>query len=682
MEHAYLYLLHLLSAHAQWTLAFVFLASLLESLALIGTFIPGSTALFIAGALAGAGTINLGWLFAVSIAGAVAGDGLSYGIGHRYRDTLALRWPFAHYPAMFAKARTYFVEHGARSVIVARFVGPLRAVVPVVAGMAGMRPLRFLTMNVVSALIWAPAHILPGVVFGASLQIAGAVSFRLVAIALMLVLAGWLIWRITRTLLLHLDAWASASRQRAARWAQQHHGPAARRLAALLDPRHSALGALIAVTAFLPIGAAVFSYVVGNLLHGTVLTQIDQSVLQFLRSIHTVWADNALARIETLGSNATLAALVATGVIWMAFERRWRTIVYWVVAAAVSQVLILAIRLAVHHAMPGNDIIANYVFPSDRVASVVIVYGFMMYMLVRRVNGLQAATVATLVNAIIVAVTFAGLYFERFLFSDALGGAALALLWVAAIVFMSLWRYPQRPPQRDFMPAVVLAVLAAAFIAQRGREPGNERQQEAPVVVSQSDWTDAVWRYVPCYRVDMKGERREPKTLQWAASAGDLRAALRAAGWSDGAHFTMANLLSLVAPDVDVLKLPLLPRLDNGLPSPLVFERASAPDGAARAGSARDVLRFWPSGYAVAADGSPGSAGDDEAVPLWSGSLVHERLRRESWPFNVLIAAPEQHGIALGLATSGGSAAWRVMTRSNSRACDGRPVTLIAAQPH
>ena len=72
MEHAYDHLLHLLAAHATWTLAVVVVAAFLESLALIGTFIPGSTAMFIAGAFAATGTINLGWLFVCAIAGAVA----------------------------------------------------------------------------------------------------------------------------------------------------------------------------------------------------------------------------------------------------------------------------------------------------------------------------------------------------------------------------------------------------------------------------------------------------------------------------------------------------------------------------------------------------------------------------------------------------------------------------------
>ena len=105
MEHAYDHLLHLLAAHATWTLAVVVLAAFLESLALIGTFIPGSTAMFIAGAFAATGAINLGWLFVCAIAGAVAGDGVSFWVGHRHRGSLAQMWPFSRHPGILERAQ-------------------------------------------------------------------------------------------------------------------------------------------------------------------------------------------------------------------------------------------------------------------------------------------------------------------------------------------------------------------------------------------------------------------------------------------------------------------------------------------------------------------------------------------------------------------------------------------------
>ncbi|MFP3796203.1 MULTISPECIES: VTT domain-containing protein [Paraburkholderia] len=680
MEHAYVQLLHLLAEYPGWTLAFVVFAAFLESLALIGTFFPGSTAMFIAGAFAGTGALNLGWLFVCAIVGAVAGDALSFWIGRRYCDSIVKVWPFSRHPAILEKAEAYFARHGTRSVILARFVGPLRAVVPIVAGMAGMTPMRFFVMNVISALVWAPAHILPGVVFGASLQLAGAVSFRLVVALAMIALAFWLIWRFTHVLLAHLDQWAGASRRGAAQWAQRHgESHAARRIARLLDPRQPALGAVLVVTALVPLCAAVFSYVLSNLLRGDPLVQIDQSVRLFLHSIHTTWADDVLARVETLGSNLTLALLVVTVTAWMALERRWRTIAYWMLAAGVSQALILVLRILIHHDVGAAAHVGAYVFPSDRVASMVIVYGFMMFLLVRRANMPQAAIVATLGNAIVVSVTFAGLYFDRFLFSDAIGGAAFASIWVAAVVLLSLWRYPQRPPERNVMPSIVLAVLVLALVLQRGAAGHvaavESRDEEPPVVVSQLAWTDTLWRTFACYRVDMKGERREPMTLQWAASAADLSHALRDAGWSEGTQFSVKSVLSLVAPNVDALSLPLLPKLNNGQPSPLVFARLHLPDDPQRPGSRRDVLRFWPTGYALAS----------ADTPIWVGSLVHERLRRASWPFNVLTTYVDRDNDGSDqvrrpdLAAPGEPPGWRVMTMPGSEGCEGRPVMLVVS---
>lgn len=679
MEHAYVQLQHVLAAHTAWTYAFVFAAAFLESLALIGTIIPGSSAMFLAGAFVGTGTLNLGWLFGFAIAGAVAGDGISYWAGHHFRERLYGLWPFSRYPALLAAAQQYFMQHGMRSVIFARFIGPLRAVVPIVAGMAGMSPTRFLVMNVTSALIWAPVHILPGVVFGASLQLAGAVSFRLVAIAAILAIAGWLTYRASRIVLSHADAWASASRRRVAQWAARHDGPTARRLARLLDPAQPALGAVVMLTGLVPVFAAIFSYALENVLHDAPLVQVDQSVRLFLYSIRSTWADTLLARIETLGSAPALIALMAAVTVWMAVERRWHAIAYWLIAAAVSQLLIFAIRVAIHHTPAGGDEFDAFVFPSDRVASIVIVYGFVMFLLVRRVtHWLVALAVSTLCNAAIVGVSFAGLYFDRFLFSDAVGGAAFASIWVSVVVLTSLWRYPQRPPPRDWMPLVIGAVLVVTVVLQPAEEPRAggmaARGADAPVVVTRIQWTDASWKTFACYRFDMKGGRREPMTIQWAASADDLAGALRDAGWAKGPQVSAHSLLSLVSPQVNATALPILPKLNNGVPSPLVFARTHLPDDPRHPGARRDVLRFWPSGYAIGHDdGGP-------PTPIWIGTLVYERLRRPSWPFNVLTQYPGDQ--ERPLADPDGPPGWQQIVMPPDEGCEDRPVTLLVPDAH
>ena len=275
MEHAYFKLLHLLSGHPAWALTVVLLAAFFESIAFIGTFVPGSTAMFVAGALVGTGSLNLGWVFACALAGAVAGDAASYWFGCSHKETIAKLWPFRTHPGMLTAGKRYFEAHGAKSVIFARFIAPLRAVVPVVAGMMGMRPVRFLVINIISALVWAPVHILPGVVFGASIELAGAVSFRLVAVLAILVAGTWLTFRLTSLVVSHARTWTDSSRQSLLLWARHHPGAIGRVVLGILDPKHQATALIAVISVLLLASATVFFSTLHGVSHGDPLVQVD-----------------------------------------------------------------------------------------------------------------------------------------------------------------------------------------------------------------------------------------------------------------------------------------------------------------------------------------------------------------------------------------------------------------------
>jgi undecaprenyl-diphosphatase len=319
MEHAYVQLLHLLAGHTAWTLVVVFLAAFLEAVAIIGTFVPGSTAMFIAGALVGTGTLNLGWLFASAIAGAVAGDGMSYWFGRRYKDRISRLWPFSTHPGLLESGQKYFDKHGAKSVVFARFAAPLRAIIPVIAGMLEMPPMRFYAMNVLSALLWAPAHILPGVVFGASIQLAGAVSFRLVAALAIVVAIVWLCFWVMRVVVSHARAWAGASRSGLVAWARDHEAPYGKLVYRIVDPERAAIGLLVGISVFVLVCAGIFFGVMQDVVSGDPLVQVDMSFYRFLQSAQAPWISEALARASTLGSIPTLAALVIASTIMIAF---------------------------------------------------------------------------------------------------------------------------------------------------------------------------------------------------------------------------------------------------------------------------------------------------------------------------------------------------------------------------
>jgi len=156
-------LIAFVSAHAWLAYLTLFLAALLEAVPIAGSVIPGSTIILALSALVPGGDLLLEWVLVAAIAGALLGDGTAFWIGHRSQREILSSWPMANYPRVVAQSEAFFHRWGALAVFFARFVPPIRAFVPVTAGALGMTPLRFYAVNIPAILLWAPAHVLPGV---------------------------------------------------------------------------------------------------------------------------------------------------------------------------------------------------------------------------------------------------------------------------------------------------------------------------------------------------------------------------------------------------------------------------------------------------------------------------------------------------------------------------------------
>jgi len=156
-------LIAFVSAHPELAYLTVFLAALLEAVPIIGSVIPGSTIIFALSALIPGGELRLEWVLAMAIAGALLGDGSAFWIGHRTQREILNAWPLSNYPRVIAQSEAFFNRWGTLAVFLARFVPPIRAFVPITAGALGMPPAKFYAVNIPAILLWAPAHVLPGV---------------------------------------------------------------------------------------------------------------------------------------------------------------------------------------------------------------------------------------------------------------------------------------------------------------------------------------------------------------------------------------------------------------------------------------------------------------------------------------------------------------------------------------
>lgn len=156
-------LIAFVSAHAGLAYLTLFLAALLEAVPVVGSVIPGSTIILALSALVPGGELHLVPVLAAAVAGAVLGDGTAFWIGHRSQREILTAWPMANYPRLVAQSEAFFQRWGALAVFFARFLAPIRAFVPITAGALDMAPLRFYAVNIPAIVLWALAHVLPGV---------------------------------------------------------------------------------------------------------------------------------------------------------------------------------------------------------------------------------------------------------------------------------------------------------------------------------------------------------------------------------------------------------------------------------------------------------------------------------------------------------------------------------------
>jgi membrane protein DedA with SNARE-associated domain len=198
-------LIAFVSAHAWLAYLTIFLAALLEAVPVAGSVIPGSTIILALSALIPGGDLRLEWVLAAAISGALLGDGSAFWIGHRAQREILNSWPMSNYPRVVAQSEAFFHRWGTLAVFFARFVAPIRAFVPITAGALAMSPLRFYSVNIAAILLWASAHVLPGVLAVSMLhqyagipRHSGIKHYWMLAVivgALLVALATWVIRR-------------------------------------------------------------------------------------------------------------------------------------------------------------------------------------------------------------------------------------------------------------------------------------------------------------------------------------------------------------------------------------------------------------------------------------------------------------------------------------------------------
>ncbi|MGA8020888.1 MAG: VTT domain-containing protein [Desulfobacterales bacterium] len=598
-------LLAFITHHLSLAYGTIFLISLAESLALVGLLVPGTVIMFGVGAIVATGSLGLKPVLLLAAAGAVTGDGISYWLGHHYREELRRIWPFSRYPGMLKRGEIFFNRHGGKSVLFGRFVGPVRPVIPVVAGMLGMGPLRFGIVNVLSAIGWALVYVLPGVFFATSLALAGAVSTRLAVLIFILLAAMWgLIWLSRKLVSLIEDrgpTWIAALKD----WVTSDTSTRGlvlpiKRLLSYLFLRQQGeelfLGFLVLM---LFVAGWGFLGVLQDVIAKDPLVIADQAVYHFFQSLRTSWTDNAFVAITELVDSFVNIFLSCAVLAVLLIKRCFRTATFWALTVLGGLLGVQVLKWLIHLPRPVAIYhgASAYGFPSGHATMSVILYGFLAILLARGLAGAWRWGLFSTVIMISFVIGISRLYLGAHWLSDVLGGLLVGTSWVALLGIAYLKGPAEIVPRRMLGLVVVLVIVIAGgwHVAQRHEKDlafyaPRHKVQSMPLATWQADG----WRDLPAWRIDMAGEREQPLTIQWAGAPEELAQYLLDRGWQRPQSLNLKSFLEMLSPDTPIEKLPVLPRLHDGRIDCLRLVRM--------AGSQLWVLRMWPTDVKILAN--------------------------------------------------------------------------------
>lgn len=589
-------LLNWMSANPGWAGFWVFVMSFVESLAFIGILIPGIIILFGLGALISLGALDLLPIWLWGSVGAFAGDIISYAIGRRYRGHLAEIWPFSRFPQMLERGRDYFNVHGPKSVAVGRFIGPLRPVIPVTAGMLGLSPRRFLVVDVPACIIWTPAYLIPGMLFGASIEVASEYAGRLSLVLIIGVVVLWFTWWIIWTAYEYLAGHSARWMRHVIRWLRRH--PVFRRIAGpLLDSNEPEV---LSITMMGLLLVLVFWAIVMLLFLSPFSAspkEMDQAVQAYALGLRNHVADPIMVALTQLSRLWVLLPTSMAVLLWLIGAGRKKAALHWLVAMGGGVILQILLGWSLRSTPLLSEAGFNASYnPSAALTLVTVVLGYFAVVVARELRRRKRKWPYMIVGLLITLLVLARLYLGLDWLSGALMGVALGLAWTCVVGIA----YRQRA-MRSFNGLVAslifFGMLTATFTWQVDQNIDSDLAAlKVPLPRSElasQGWWESEWQSLPGERTALQSVAARRFNIQFAGEPANLARILTAHGWQEAEKANWRWMLLSMNPEPTELSLPPLKRDFLGHADILLLHRVGDDP------FEQETIRLWDSGFTL-----------------------------------------------------------------------------------
>ncbi|MDA1335048.1 MAG: LssY C-terminal domain-containing protein [bacterium] len=457
----------------------ILLVSFIESLVFVGKFIPGGMFVIFAGFLSAHGYLDIGDLIWFAAIGAILGDGVSYWLGskgikyfHEEKRVLKL--------THLNRGQQYVRKYGGKSIFFGRFIGPLRPIVPFVAGLFGMDRKKFLLLNILSGFLWAIGYIFLGYFFGSAASLAEAWITRAGLFVLAVLISALVIWwfvKKSRTIFLFVISIAISLRDAVI------HNPDVQNimrrypsLFAFMAKRFSrdtffGLPFTLIVFAFIYV-TSLFLGVTESIITSGPIVSIDARVVDVLHAFRDAQLITFFTWVTLLGKWQIVVGgvIVAISILWI-WGRRFYIIPFLVTLIG-SEVFNVVGKLVLRRDRPD---VAYYIeqgfsFPSGHATIAVAFYGFLVYILFSEIRRWKYRAIILFWGLIIISgIGLSRLYLGVHYVSDVWGGHLAGLLFLIIGITLIEWIKRRRLAHisRNILPRakVVSVILLLSLLA-------------------------------------------------------------------------------------------------------------------------------------------------------------------------------------------------------------------------
>ncbi len=589
----------------------MFLISVLESVAFVGEIIPGTTLLVVIGAMAAKGVLDPEILILVSSLGAIAGDVFSFWLGRKGEGVLGRFGRFVKQEHL-EKGRSFVKRHGSKSIFLGRFIGPLRPIVPFVAGLFSMGVKKFIIWDVISAISWSMVYIYLGNALWIVWEFAklwstrgGVIALLLLATVITIYLLREYIAHQSMVFLMHTgNAW-----DRLVGYFQASSSGIIRFLGRRIDrTRFTGFKLTLASSVFLLFLAMLTAIAVEVV--GTDI--VPDSDLRFASYLYIFRTPGMVKFFSWTGILGNLWAIVTLGIVVMAMMWLVKEAGYifpmWVGIVG-SYICTLAGGIFFKRPVPAMPAVAEHVhyFPSAYSSVSIMFYGYIIYFVLKTSENLRTRlNTVFLIVPVIILIGISRIYLGIQYFTDIEAGWALGILWlVMSILIAEYLEYTHPhghihalPPKIKALCSALVACWIVLFFLYGISEYSKFVHEEQTSFFKELNNPEDIFikEHLPRYSESLFGDRREPiNIIISAVNSDELKNSMEKAGWKLADMSSFSNVLKrakAIITKEDYYNAPVTPAFWCSKIQDISFEKPALKEGIAE----MHWVRLWKTG--------------------------------------------------------------------------------------